>query len=84
MLFRSTAMHEIARNVRELRENTDRTMLECAAAAYREMESRPNSDYVMPEKTPDEAARGNGLIPDQKHIQQFGSGSTVAPVDARS
>ena len=53
-------------------------MLRAAAAALRRAESLPNSDYVLPEKTPDLKARGTGRQPDQTHIQQFGSGSTVS------
>ena len=35
----------------------------------------PNSNYVIPEKTPDESALGKGRVLDQAHIQQFGAGS---------
>jgi alkylation response protein AidB-like acyl-CoA dehydrogenase len=75
------ASHEIAASTRALRQNTDRTMLACAQAAITQVESLPNSDYVIPERTPDEEARGTGRIPDQTHIPQFGSGSTVATAD---
>jgi hypothetical protein len=78
------ATHEIAVKIRELRENTDQSMLACAAAALRQADSQPNSDYVIPERTPDEAARGTGRVPDQTHIQQFGSGSTHIPADTAS
>jgi acyl-CoA dehydrogenase family member 9 len=69
---------EIDNCLRALRRNTDRTMLTAAAAAMKRAESLPNSDYVLPEKTPDLSARGKGRKPDQTHIQQFGSGSTVS------
>jgi hypothetical protein len=72
---------EIDNHLRSLRTNTDRTMLTAASAALKRGESLPNSDYVLPEKTPDLAARGTGRVPDQTHIQQFGSGSTVAASD---
>jgi alkylation response protein AidB-like acyl-CoA dehydrogenase len=68
---------EIAINFRALRHNTDRTMPECAAAAVRAAEALPNSNYAIPEKTPDAAARGTGRVPDQAHIPQFGSGSAA-------
>ena len=64
--------------MRGLRKNSDQTMLSAAAAAMKRIESLPNSDYVIPEKTPDLSARGKGRKPDQTHIQQFGSGSTVS------
>jgi alkylation response protein AidB-like acyl-CoA dehydrogenase len=65
----------------ELRRNADATLEAAAAVALRQMDSRPNSDYVIPEKTPDGGALGTGLVPDQTQIPQFGSGSTVAPAD---
>jgi acyl-CoA dehydrogenase family member 9 len=69
---------EIDACLRALRHNPDRTMIAAAAAAMKRAESLPNSDYVLPEKTPDLSARGKGRKPDQTHIQQFGSGSTVS------
>lgn len=75
------ADHEIAANLRALTQNTDRTMAACAEASLRRVETLPNSDYVIPERTPDLAARGTGRVPDQSNIPQFGSGSTVATAD---
>ncbi len=75
------ANHEIAANLRDLRLNTDRTMRPAAQAFRKRMETLPNSDYVIPERTPDEAARGTGRVPDQSQIPQFGSGSTVPTAD---
>ena len=75
------AEHEFRTSVRDLRQNTDRTMLRCAEAAMTQLDSMPNSDYVIPERTPDESALGTGRVPDQTHIRQFGSGSTVAASD---
>jgi acyl-CoA dehydrogenase family member 9 len=69
---------EIDHALAALRRNTDKTMLAAAAVALKRAESLPNSDFVLPEKTPDLKARGTGRKPDQTHIQQFGSGSTVA------
>ena len=75
---------EIRTNIRDLRQNTDRTTRTCARAAMNQMDSLPNSDYVIPERTPDASARGTGRTPDQAHIPQFGSGSTVATADVQS
>ena len=55
------------------------TMRPCAAAGMSELESLVLSEYVVPERTPDDAALGKGRVPDQTHIPQFGSGSTVEP-----
>ncbi len=71
----------INRAIRGLRENTDQTMRAAAQVALRQIAALPNSDFVIPEKTPDESALGTGMQPDQTHIPQFGSGSTVAPAD---
>lgn len=69
---------EIDNCLRDLRQNSDEAMRQAAAAASKRVESLPNSDYVMPERTPDLSARGKGRKSDQTHIQQFGSGSTVS------
>jgi acyl-CoA dehydrogenase family protein 9 len=72
---------EIDNALRALRRNTDSSMLKAAAAALKRSETLPNADYVLPEKTPDLKARGTGRKPDQTHIPQFGSGSTVKASD---
>jgi len=72
---------EIAKNFRGLRTNPDSTIAATAAIAARHMDSRPNSDYVIPEATPDDSARGTGRQVDQTHIKQFGSGTTVEQQD---
>jgi len=59
-------------------------MLACSDAAKRRMEALPDSEYIIPEKTPDTAALGTGRMPDQKHIPQFGSGSTADHADVSS
>ncbi len=56
-------------------------MRSAAAVALRHIDSLPTSDYVVPEQTPDETVFGKGLEPDQTHIQQFGSGTTVKAAD---
>ena len=52
-------------------------MLKAAVVAFKRADTLPNSDFVLAEKTPDMKARGTGRKPDQTHIPQFGSGSTV-------
>ncbi len=66
---------EIDQAYRALRYNDDESMRKTAQVVMKQIERLPNSKYVIPEKTPEEAVRGTGLQPDQKHIQQFGSGS---------
>ena len=70
--------HEIAQNVREIRDNSDRSMRTAATAAIEWGESLPDSDYVIPEKTPVESARGSGKSVDQSFIDQFGEGTTFS------
>ena len=70
--------HEIEFQRRELRSNTDKSMRPVAAAALKWGESLPNSDYVIPERTPVEAVRGTGKVVDQSMIQQFGDGTVFA------
>ena len=76
------ADEEITAHLRGLRINADQSIAVAAKAAMKQMDSLPNSDYVIPEKTPDESARGTGRVPDQAHIPQFGSGSTVPTADS--
>ncbi len=75
------ADEQITMQLRGLRHNTDRTMAGAARVAMKQMDSMPNSDYVIPESTPDESALGTGREPDQTHIQQFGSGSLIDRLD---
>ncbi|MHC4109383.1 MAG: acyl-CoA dehydrogenase family protein, partial [Planctomycetota bacterium] len=75
------AAEAVHRQTQLLRRNTDATVPSAAQAIMKQMDALPNSDYVIPEKTPDESARGTGRVPDQTHIRQFGSGSTVAAED---
>ena len=69
---------EVDACMRSLWKNNDQSLVSAAAVASKRVESLPNSEYVVPEKTPDTKARGTGRTPDQTHIQQFGSGSTVS------
>jgi acyl-CoA dehydrogenase family protein 9 len=61
--------------IRALRENPDSTMLKAADKAWEFGESLPNSDYYIPESTPDLDALGTGKVCDQESIKQFGGGS---------
>jgi acyl-CoA dehydrogenase family member 9 len=69
---------EIDACMRGLWKNNDQSLVSAAAVVSKRVETLPNSEYVVPEKTPDLKARGTGRTPDQTHIQQFGSGSTVS------
>jgi len=77
----SLGQEEIDLAVRGLKRNADHTIHKTADVALARMAGKPNSDYVLPEKTPDESARGTGRVPDQTHIDQFGSGTTVNAAD---
>jgi len=70
---------DIDDQIRDLRRNNDETMRAAARVALQRLEQLPIEDYVMPESTPDERAFGKGRMPDQTHIPQFGSGTTVKP-----
>ncbi|MDE1037438.1 MAG: acyl-CoA dehydrogenase family protein [Phycisphaerales bacterium] len=64
--------------MRALRQNPDKTMLHAAEEALKFSDTLPNSDYYIPERTPDLTARGNGKPCDTESITQFGSGSLYA------
>lgn len=59
----------INNNFRELYENADDSMLKAAAAALKYTESLPNSDFAIPEKSPN--AEGTGRERRQDGIRQF-------------
>ncbi len=71
----------INEQLRGLRHHADAMINAAADVASRHMDSKPNSDYVIAEKTPNDEARGTGREQDQTHINQFGSGSLVNPQD---
>ncbi|MHC4306701.1 MAG: acyl-CoA dehydrogenase family protein, partial [Planctomycetota bacterium] len=75
---------EIATMTRALKRNPDQTMLRAAQAAMNCNDALPNSEYYIPEKTPDQSVRGKGKPPDNTHIKQFGSGSMLEPADIPS
>jgi hypothetical protein len=68
---------EIDRLFGELERNADATLDAAAEVARRAAAALPNSDYVIPEKTPAAEARGSGRVPDRASIPDFGAGSTV-------
>ena len=75
------AGEEIDANLRGLFHNSDRKIKPTCDVAARQISALPNSDFSIPEATPDASARGKGRTLDQTHIPQFGSGSTVNPAD---
>ncbi len=78
--FFDIAERSIQNCFRELYENTDDTMLKAAAAAMKHNESLPNSDYIIPEKSP--TAKGTGRTPTQVGIKQFPGEPTVTAAKA--
>lgn len=54
---------------RELYENADETMLKAADAAMKHNDSLPNSEFAIPEKSPN--AKGTGRTAKQEGIKQF-------------
>jgi len=73
---RAAAMHffdlaeiEIRRNIRGLYENADESMRTAAKASLAFSDTLPNSDYVIPERSP--VAQGTGRVLRQDSIKQF-------------
>jgi hypothetical protein len=71
----SYANYKINGWLRGLRENADASMLKAAEKALEFGETLPNSDYYIPESTPDAAALDTGKVNNQDGLQQFGGGS---------
>jgi len=69
MYFFDMAAEEIHRCHHDLLNNSDDAMRAAAEAALRYSDSLPNSDYVVPEASPN--ARGTGRPPKQDGIKQF-------------
>lgn len=69
-------------SLRGLDRNTDATMRLAADAAWSTLGSLPHSDYSIPERTPVESALGQGRVPDQSFIKQFGSGSIADRIES--
>lgn len=74
------AVEENERSLAALRVHTDDTMRKAAAATLKRLDSMPNADYAIPERTPDKSALGQGKRVKQDAIPQFGSGSTFTGV----
>jgi len=75
--FFDLAELEIKKRFAALRENADKSMLAAAEAALAHAETMPNSDYSIPERSPN--AMGTGRELKQDGIKQFpGTGGAVA------
>jgi len=73
IFFVKNAEHQIRGWFRDLRENADDTMRIAAAAVRRETDKWDNSEFYIPESSPN--AKGTGKPLCQEHIRQFGGGS---------
>ncbi|MEM7628668.1 MAG: acyl-CoA dehydrogenase family protein [Planctomycetota bacterium] len=74
--FFDLADQEMAVRFRELYENCDETMNTAADAALAHSSTLPNSDFVIPERSPTDA--GTGREVKQEHVKQFpGTGGGV-------
>ncbi len=80
--FLDLAEAEIHERFRSLYENADDSMLAGAAAALRHTETLPNSDFVIPEKSP--IAKGTGRTPNQDGIKQFPGDGAASRLHAQS
>ena len=67
--FMEMADVEIAVAFRQIRENMDQSMLVAADAALKYTSTLPNSDFAIPEKSPN--AHGTGRVNRQEGIKQF-------------
>jgi len=70
MHFFDMADHEIQRCFHELHENADETMLAAADAALAYVKTLPDSDYVLPEKSP-AVSPSAGRKRQQEFVKQF-------------
>jgi len=73
IFFVKNAEHQIRGWFRDLRENADDTMRIAAAAVRRETDKWDNSEFYIPESSPN--AKGTGKPLCQEHIRQLGGGS---------
>lgn len=69
MHFFDMAEVEIAKAFRSLYENADESMRTAASAALTYSDTLPNSDVIIPERSP--VAQGQGRTPNQDAIKQF-------------
>ena len=67
---------KIDQNRTALRRNTDVSAITAAEAGLKWGQELPNSNYAIPERTPDQTALGQGKVVDQTSIPQFGEGTT--------
>lgn len=67
--FLDIAEREIEKNFADLYRNTDESMLTAADAALKFSDTLPNSDFYIPEGSPN--AKGTGKTPNQDGIKQF-------------
>src|SRR5690606_4951074 len=65
------ASGEVTFAIESLKRNPDATMRAAAAAARRRADALPNGEFAIPEKTPDESARGTGRKPNVDVVPQF-------------
>ncbi len=66
---------EIVKELRALHTHTDASMRRAAKNVLRWADSLPQGRYDIPERTPDQSARGKGRKENETEIPQFGSGS---------
>jgi len=67
--------------LRALDHNVDDSMRAAAAAALAHSSQLPNSEYVIPERTPDRSAFGTGWQPSAGDVREFGEGSVYGRSD---
>lgn len=75
--FCALANAEIERETRSLFDNHDSLARQCGEDVFAWIDSLPNGEFSIPERTPNKAALGTGQKLDQTGIPQFGSGSTA-------
>jgi len=67
--FFDVATLTIEENTRAIWKNADASMLDAAEQAIARSDAQPNSEFIVPEKSP--VATGTGRTPDQSDIRQF-------------
>ena len=76
--------HRILGHIRSLKSNTDETMRTLATELDSFVDTLPDSDFFIPERTPVESVQGKGRRHDNDAIPQFGSGSVFQPFSETS
>ncbi|MDA0802244.1 MAG: acyl-CoA dehydrogenase family protein [Planctomycetota bacterium] len=74
------ANEQIEAETRALFNNHDKAARACGESVMSWIDSIPNADFSIPERTPVVAVRGSGRVMDQTGIPQFGSGSSFHEV----